>query len=174
MRTAIDALEATGHQITINQYVPPEGWGPYNAYCQPIDRAAAQTLGSSSIVAWDPNIHGFGPPGTTPDSEQPGSDVILAHEMIHGVHNAEGEQPNAPLNSDRVNVGEERNTVGLPQQTYDRPGDPHHGTELADTSADPYTENGVRSEYAQRGVRSPVTEKPPEMRTSYYGHGGPF
>jgi uncharacterized Zn-binding protein involved in type VI secretion len=175
MRAAIDALEATQNHVTIRQYVPPNGWGKYNAYCQPYDAAAAQSAGgSSSAVAWDPNIHGFGPPGTPPNYEQPGSDVILAHELIHGVHNAEGKQPDAPVNSDQINVGEERNTVGLPAQTYDRTGDPLNGTQLQDTSGSAYTENGVRADYAESGVPSPVTGQSPEPRPSYYSQGKPF
>jgi hypothetical protein len=137
-------------------------------------------VGSDSTVAWDPTVHGFGPPGTTPNASQPGADVILAHEMIHAAHNATGSQPSAPSNSDGINVGEERNTVGLPAGTYNRPGDPLNGTALPNTSGLPYTENGVRQDYANNGIDSPATGAPPVQRPSYYdptptgGAGTPF
>jgi len=184
MHAAFDALEASGNNINIIPYVPPPGWGPFNAYCQPNNATnAANGTGTGSTVAWDPNVHGFGLPGTTPPSSQPGSDVILAHEMIHGVHNATGTQGAGPTDANGINVSEERNTVGLPAGTYNNPGnpaDPLNGTPLPNTSGLPYTENGVRNDYASRGIDSPVTGAPPVQRPSYYpptptdGPGAPF
>ena len=185
MHGAIDALEASGHQFNIIPYVPPPGWGPYNAYCQPADATGAQTpgTGSDSTIAWDPDVNGFGPPGTTPPSSQPGSDIILAHEMIHGVHNATGTQGTGPTDANGINVSEDRNTVGLPASTYNNPsnpGDPLNGTALPDTTGQPYTENQVRQDYADRGIDSPVTGSPPAQRPSYYpptatdGPGAPW
>jgi uncharacterized Zn-binding protein involved in type VI secretion len=186
MHGAIDALEASGHTENIIPYVAPAGWGPYNAYCQPGNAAGATTpgTGSDSTVAWSPSVNGFGPPGTTPNSSQPGSDIILAHEMIHGVHNATGTQGTGMSNAQGINVHEERNTVGLPATTYNDPtgatGPPANGTALPDTTGLPYTENGVRGDYASRGIDSPVTGSPPVQRPSYYpptatdGPGGPF
>lgn len=182
MKAAFNAIEASGNYVVVQPYVPPAGWGPFNAYCAPYNSAGAQTpgVGSNSTVAWDPGVNGFGPAGTTPDSSQPGADIILAHELIHGTHNAQGKQPAGPINADQINVHEERNTVGLPAGTYNRPGDPLDGTALPDTQSLPYTENGVRAEYAERGIKSPVTGNPPVQRPSYYdptptgGAGSPF
>lgn len=182
MQAAMNSIEASGHTLTIIPYVPPAGWGPFNAYCQPAPGNGHQTpgVGSDSTVAWDPTVQGFGPPGTTPNASQPGADVILAHEMIHGAHNANGAQPTGPINSDGINVGEERNTVGLPAGTYNRPGDPLNGTALGDTTGQPFTENGVRQDYANNGIDSPVTNAAPVQRPSYYnptptgGAGTPF
>lgn len=181
-----DAIEGSGNEVTIIPYVPPPGWGPFNAYAQPDNQTDAQTpgVGTDTTVAWDPDVHGFGPPGTTPDSEQPGSDIILGHEMIHATHNATGTAGTGPTNADGIDVSEERNTVGLPASTYNDPsgtnGPPPNGTALPDTTGLPYTENGQRDDYRDRGIPSPVTGDPPEPRPSYYpapaggGPGNPF
>jgi hypothetical protein len=176
---AMDAQEATGHTQTITPY--DGSHGKYNATTTPDndDDAHKPGVGTNSTIAWDPDVNGFGAPGTTPDSSQPGSDVILAHEMVHGVHNAMGTKGSGPINSDGSNVSEERNTVGLPAGTYTRPGDPLNGTPLPDTSAGTggaFTENKIRQDYADRGIPSPVTGNPPVQRPSYYGPpagGGP-
>jgi uncharacterized Zn-binding protein involved in type VI secretion len=173
MQRAFSALEGSGNKLTIIPYVPPPGWGPFNAYCQPGPSVPGQT-GVSSTVAWDPNVQGFGPPGTTPPSSQPGSDVILAHEMIHGTHNATNTAGTGPVNGAGSNVSEERNTVGLPAQTYNNPanaGDPLNGTSLPATNTQPYSENGVRQDYAGNGWPSPVTGQPPVQRPSYNAPG---
>jgi hypothetical protein len=119
-------------------------------------------------VVWNPDVHGFGAPGTTPDWQQPGADVILGHELIHATHNATGTHGDNWQNG--VAVDEERNTVGLPPQTYNHPFDQagYNGTALPDTTGQPYTENGLRREYRERGISSPVTGNPPESRPSYY------
>jgi hypothetical protein len=44
---------------------------------------------------------------------------------------------------------------------------------LPDTTGQPYTENGLRSEYRERGMNSPVTGSPPEPRPSYYADDPP-
>jgi uncharacterized Zn-binding protein involved in type VI secretion len=180
MQAALNAIEASGNEVTIIPYVPPPGWGPNNAYCDPewtlFNDHQRPGVGSDSTVAWDPNVNAF---GATPSS-QPGADIILAHEMIHAAHNADGTQPTGPINSDNINVNEERNTVGLPAGTYNRPGDPLNGTALPNTQGQPYTENGVRQDYANNGIDSPVTGAPPVQRPSYYnptptgGAGTPF
>ncbi len=178
LRRAINDVEASGHTLNIMPYVPPPGWGPYNAYCQ-ADTADNGTpgVGSNSTIGWDPDVHGFGAPGTTPDASQPGSDVLLGHEMIHGTHNATGSYPSAgPTDYNGINIPEDRNTVGLPAGTYNRPGDSLNGRALPDTTGMPYTENGLRQDYADRGIPSPVTGQPPIQRPSYYNPtatGGP-
>jgi uncharacterized Zn-binding protein involved in type VI secretion len=184
MRNAFNALDSSGKNVNIIRYVPPPGWDPFNAYCQPHEGASAKDgRGSDSTVAWDPAVHGFGPPGTTPDSSQPGADIILGHELIHATHNATGTTGNGPYNSAGSNVSEERSTVGLPASTYNDPNDPSdalNGTALPDTSGFPYTENGVRRDYANAGIPSPITGNPPVQRPSYGtptpsdGPGSPF
>ncbi|WP_437626168.1 type VI secretion system tip protein TssI/VgrG [Sorangium sp. So ce1151] len=182
MHAAYDAMEATGHTMTIIPYVPPPGWGPYNAYARPGSSADAQTpgVGTNTTIGWSPDVNGFGLPGTTPPSSQPGSDIILAHEQIHAVHNAQGTQGNGPYTSSRLNVSEERNTVGLPADTYTLNGDPLNGTQLPDTTGGPFTENQVREDYRDFGWNSPITNEPPVERPSYHrptvtdGPGEPF
>jgi hypothetical protein len=170
MHAALDALEASGHTQTIVPYIPGTGEDAFNATTTAADgNNGTPGVGSNSTIRWDPNVHGFGEPGTTPESEQPSSDIILAHELIHGTHNALGTAGNGPVNSDGVNVSEERSTVGLPARTYDRPGDPLNGTPLPDTSGEPFTENKVRQDYAKLGIVSPITKAPPLQRASYYG-----
>jgi uncharacterized Zn-binding protein involved in type VI secretion len=185
-KAMFDAIDASGRQVTLIPYVPPPGWGPFNAYCAPHNGADAQTpgVGSDSTVAWDPDVHGFGPVGTTPEASQPGSDIILGHEMVHATHNATGDAGKGPRNAGGSNVSEERNTVGLPARTYDDPagtnGPPANGTPLPDTTGLPYTENGMRNDYNERGIPSPATGRPPVPRPSYSdptpagGPGAPF
>ena len=175
MHGAFDAIEASGHTVAIENYHPGPGDDPYNAYCtsHDIDDARVPGTGSDSTVTWNPDVNGFGPPGTTPNWEQPGSDVILGHELIHATHNATGDHGDNWQND--VAVNEERNTVGLPAQTYNYPGDPagYNGTSLPDTTSQPYTENDLRQEYRDRGIDSPVTGNPPEPRPSYYTNSPP-
>lgn len=161
----IDAIEASGNSVTIEPYTNASD--PYNATTTP-----GLFNSGNSTIAWNPGVNGFGPPGTTPDWEQPGSDMILGHELTHAAHNATGTNGNGPTNSDGVQIGEERNTTGLPAQTYTRPGDPMNGNALPDTTAgapgQPYSENQLRNDYQKRGVPSPVTGNPPDPRPSYY------
>jgi len=164
----ISAIEASGHSVTIEPYTDTSN--PYNATTTP-----AGWSGRDSTIAWNPGVNGFGPPGTTPDWEQPGSDVILGHEMTHAAHFATGTNGTGPSNGDGSQVDEERNTTGLPAQTYNYPGnpaDPMNGTALPNTqpgvSGQPYTENQLRDDYRDRGIPSPVTGNPPETRPSYY------
>jgi uncharacterized Zn-binding protein involved in type VI secretion len=191
MHKAFDAVERSGHTLTIEPYNNPSD--PYNATCRadkysdslPKDKSvtfpngatyAGTGQGTSSTIAWNPDVHAFGPTGTVPDAEAPGSDVILAHEAIHGTHNATATGGNGPVNRDSVQTGEERNTVGLPKQTYTGPaGDPLNKTTLPDTTGQPYTENAVRADYRNNGIVSQATGRPPVSRPSYYtGGGGPF
>lgn len=182
MHGAFDALEATGHTLTLRRYVPlDEREGPYNASCSAADYSSAfkPGLGSSATIRWDPDIHTIGAPEMTSEAEQPGSDVILAHEAIHGVHIALGTTGHGPTNFGSQNVSEERNTVGLPESTYSRENDPLDGKPLPDTRSLPFTENGVRNDFAERGIPSPFTDRPPIQRPSYYpsrggGPGSPF
>lgn len=171
MQRVLADLESTGHTLTIIPYVAPPTWGKYNAYCRAdsIEDASSPGVGSDSIVAWDPGVHGLGPPGSVDDSFQPGADINLGHEIIHGVHNATGSYPaDGPRDYQGINVQEDRNAIGLPANVYYRPGDPLHGTALPPTTGLPYTENGLRRDYAHQGIPSPVTGDPPVPRPSYY------
>lgn len=180
MNEGLNDLEATGHTVTVIPYVPPgPNWGPFNAYCRATSADnSTPGVGSDSVIGWDPDVHGFGEPGSTADWEQPGSDIMLGHETDHAIHNAEGTYPSeGPFveNSDGtqgVNIPEDRNTVGLPGQVYNNPsnpGDDSNGDSLPDTRTDnPSTENRTRAEYEERGVPSPVLDRPVGQRPSYY------
>lgn len=178
MKGAFDAIEASGHTVVVENYKPGPGDDPFNAYCaaDDVDDAQVPGKGSSSRVVWNPDVHSMGgPPGTVDPWQEPGSDVILGHEMIHATHNAEGGHGDNWQN-DGVAVHEERNTVGLPEQVYQHPHDAtgYNGTALPETASKPYTENGLREEYAGRGITSPTG---PELvpRPSYYpGASPPF
>lgn len=171
MHSAFDAIEASGHRVTLENYHAESDEDTYNAFCTShnVNDALTPGRGSDSTVTWNPDVQGFGPPGTTPDWQQPGADVIAGHELIHATHNATGNHGDNWQN-DQVAVNEERNTVGLPPQTYNHPADGtgYNGTALPDTTGQAYTENGLRQEYSDRGMVSPATGRPPEQRPSYY------
>ena len=166
----LNAIEGSGKTVTIEPYNNPRD--PYNATTTP-DLWPPWSAARGSTIAWNPGMDGFGPPGTTPDWAQPGSDIILGHELTHAAHNATNTAGGGPVNSDGVDVSEERNTTGLPAQTYTRPGDPLNGTALPDTqTGSPYNENALRNDYGNRGIPSPVTGQPPPQRPSYYSAPG--
>ena len=166
----INAIQGSGHSLTIKSYDGAQG--PFNS--------STTSSGGDSTIAWSPGVNGEGPPGTTPDSQQQGSDIILGHEMTHAAHYATGTQGNGPMvdwgNGSSSNLSEERNTVGLPAGNFngtnnDTNGNPLNGTALPDTTGgvpgQPYTENKLRDDYRDRGVPSPVTGNPPVTRPSY-------
>jgi len=180
----INALEASGETVDIEPY--DGSAGTYNA------TTTENIFSKGSTIAWNPGVNGFGPVGSTADWEQPGSDIILGHEMVHAAHNATGTDADGPTvvwsegkhfwNRDETsNMGEERNTTGLPAGTYNGPqndsdGNPLNGTALPDTTGGapgaPYTENKLRDDYRDRGIPSPVTGNPPDPRPSYVSGGG--
>lgn len=192
MQRAFAALDKTPHTISIKKY--DGSLGPFNAGCTPNDmndampKGVSSTIagttytgtgkGTSSVVSWDPDIHGHGPPGTTGPEDQQGADVIAAHELIHGVRNAQAVHDPGIITPDGNNIqtSEERNTVGFPQQTYNSPNaaDPNNGTVLPATNTNSFTENGVRDDYRANNVNSPVTNEPAPPRPSYYQGGRPF
>jgi hypothetical protein len=168
---ALDAIEASGHTVTIERYNNPKD--PFNATTTASSRdalapPAGSGKGADSTIAWDPSVNSMGgPPGTVPDWQSPGSDIILGHELIHAAHNATGTNADGPTGAG-TQVSEERNTTGLPPQTYTRPGDPLNGTALPDTRGGPFNENQLRDDYRNRGTPTPTTGKPPEPRPSYF------
>lgn len=175
---ALDAIERSGKTITIIPYHSSpfaKDLGPNNAYYH------------ENTVGFDPSNHVLGtdPDGHVKGEFAPGSDVILAHELIHGANDLNGEHGTGPINKDNSDIGEERNTVGLPEGKYNDPNNQSpcpsaggnqcpNGLKLPSTQSRPYTENGVRDDYARRGIKSPATGEPPVQRRSYGGPGAPF
>jgi uncharacterized Zn-binding protein involved in type VI secretion len=88
-----------------------------NGYCEPTDPAnAGNGVGSDSIITWNPN-HGSTDPSTPGPQGSPGPAVVLAHEMVHALHNATGADKNGPYDHFPGQEGsssrnEERGTVG--------------------------------------------------------------
>lgn len=104
-------MSETGREITILQGNP----GQNNA--TPANGAASRDgTGSDTTIRWDPattSLNGF-----DPAVANCGSDTILFHEMVHGLHNAQGANANGPRDKFPGQGGsgssrnEERRTVG--------------------------------------------------------------
>jgi hypothetical protein len=193
------ALDATSHVIMFQMYNGSAG--AFNATTNITTNNIADTMpngqvrningvnvtgngsGSSSIIGWDPNIHSNGIAAGQPGADNEGSDVIGAHEIFHGVSSATAQDDNT-ISQNGQYVNDERNTVGLPPQTFNdpsNPGDPLNGSNLPDTRGRPYTENGVRTDYANAGVNAPydpvLNPGPPApagRRPTYSPNGLPF
>jgi uncharacterized Zn-binding protein involved in type VI secretion len=88
-----------------------------NGYCRAHNSADSKNgIGTDSTIAWNPSHHTTDPllPGK---QGSPGSNVILAHEMVHALHNANGDNRNGPSDqfpgqSGSSQRNEERSTVG--------------------------------------------------------------
>src|SRR5262249_28890336 len=87
-----------------------------DARCDPVDKDDAKNgKGTDSTITWNPNVDHH--PGF---SDRCGSEVVLAHEMVHALHNANGANSNGPADSyppdqdegDTCQRNEERSTVG--------------------------------------------------------------
>ena len=139
-------------------------------------RGDAQTpgKGSDSTIEWNPNINGFADPGTSPDWEQPGSDIVLGHELVHSAHAAKGNDAGGPKDGYGGGLeNEERNTVGLPGQKYNNPKDP---LGPRDERQEPpgHRSLQLRREFAPGTITAcvastrPLRGSPPEIRPSYY------
>jgi uncharacterized Zn-binding protein involved in type VI secretion len=119
-----------------------------NGFCGADDAAnMANGVGSNSTISWNPN-HNTTDAGLPGAQGNPGSAMILGHEMIHALHNANGDNRDGPDDSFPGQSGssarnEERSTVGTsgPIRT---PG----GTEAnpPNYSNDVPTENSLRSD----------------------------
>ncbi|WP_310586522.1 M91 family zinc metallopeptidase [Runella sp.] len=155
---ALNAIESKGKTVTVQMY---------NGSAGPNNGTNTPSANGNSVIGWDPNSHQLGPTPTN-DNMKPGSTVILGHELVHATHNATGTNGSGPPNDDISNVNEERNTVGLPADTYKNPGHPENGTALPDTTGQPYTENKMRDELGQQGYVSPQTGQAPPPRPSYW------
>lgn len=130
-----------GHAITL---VPYNGT---NGYCRASDPANIQNgVGSDSVIQWNPDHHttDAGLPGA---QGTPGSDVILFHEMVHALHNANGDNRNGPYDhfpnqEGSSGRGEERSTVGSSGPV--RQPDGAYQNNPPDYSNDVPTENSYR------------------------------
>jgi hypothetical protein len=119
-----------------------------NGFCGPDDPAnMANGVGSNSTISWNPS-HSSVDPGLPGTQGSPGSAVILGHEMIHALHNANGDNRNGPQDHFPGQSGssyrnEERSTVGTsgPIQT---PAGPEANP--PDYSNDVPTENSLRED----------------------------
>ncbi|MBB5690654.1 hypothetical protein GXW77_09050 [Roseomonas alkaliterrae] len=103
-------MSETGREITILQ------GGPGANFATPANSAdASNGTGTNTTVTWDPNTTSLG--GYSPAVSNCGSDVILFHEMVHGLHNAQGNGMKGPYETFPGQSGgsfreEERKTVG--------------------------------------------------------------
>jgi uncharacterized Zn-binding protein involved in type VI secretion len=119
-----------------------------NGYCGAANGTdAANGVGSDSTISWNPN-HNTTDSGLPGAQGSPGSAVILGHEMVHALHNANGDNRNGPNDHFPGQQGssarnEERSTVGTsgPIQTPTGP-DPSP----PDYSHDVPTENSLRDD----------------------------
>lgn len=189
MHGAFDALEATGRTVTLVRYQGEHG--PNGAFAEavsPLDAyprgavildSARQHVGtgqgSDSIVHWSPDVHTFDDDAEAPIPwARPGANVILGHEMLHGVQSAQGTTPVGPFGD--ANVAAERATVGLDARTYgpDQAHPRRLGAPLPSTRDLPFTENRVRADFRERGIPSPATGRPPPDRPSYSTDGEPY
>ncbi|HEY0546745.1 MAG TPA: M91 family zinc metallopeptidase [Pyrinomonadaceae bacterium] len=135
----INGIAASGHTVTI---VPTSA---ANGYCQAANGTNSQTagVGTNSTISWNPNHNTVGP------GDNPGSTVILGHEMVHAYHNANGTNANGPYDSypgqnGASARGEERSTVGAGGTTINDPsGNPQTVPDYSRTSP---TENSLRDD----------------------------
>lgn len=120
-----------------------------NGYCRAHNAAdAGNGTGTDSTISWNPNHNttDSGLPGT---QGSPGAPVILAHEMVHALHNANGDERNGPDDSFPGQSGssarnEERSTVGTSGPVAQPDGT--NETNPPDYSNDVPTENSFRDD----------------------------
>jgi uncharacterized Zn-binding protein involved in type VI secretion len=124
-----------------------------NGYCSPVNGHDQENhVPTGSLIMWNPNFPG------RPDPETPagaGAETVLAHEMVHALHNAEGTHKDGPRDryppSKRTsNRNEERSTVGTsgPVRLPPPPAPPpaRYETDPPDYSNDVPTENSFRDD----------------------------
>lgn len=106
-------MQKNGKNVTIRQGKAGEN------NCAPTDGTNAKNgKGSDSVINWDPKTTSLN--GFSDDVANCGNDTILFHEMVHGLHNANGDHRNGPNESfgqppgSTSQRGEERSTVGAP------------------------------------------------------------
>lgn len=120
-----------------------------NGYCTAVNGTDAfNGVGTDSIIDWNPNHHSTD--ASLPGAQgSPGAPVILAHEMVHALHNANGDNRNGPYDSFPGQDGssarsEERSTVGSTGPV--RQPDGTDETNPPDYSNDVPTENSFRDD----------------------------
>jgi len=132
----------SGRTVTITEESDPNG------YASPHDGDHSKDgTGTDSDVSWNPNHHTTDAADATTGT--PGSTVVLAHELVHASHNANGTNANGPYDSypgqsGSSSRGEERATVGAGGTSITQP----DGTTAAvpDHSGDSPTENSIRDD----------------------------
>ena len=139
----LSQLSNSGHTTTI------VATNDANGYCQASNAAGAQdpSVGSDSTVSWNPNHHTTD--ASDPVAGSPGSTVVLAHELVHANHNANGRDANGPNDSysgqnGTSARGEERATVGAGGTSVTQPDG--STASVPDHSNDHPTENSIRDD----------------------------
>ncbi|MEZ5353931.1 MAG: M91 family zinc metallopeptidase [Bryobacteraceae bacterium] len=120
-----------------------------NGFCTPANGAnAGNGTGTNSTIDWNPthNVTDSGLPGA---QGTPGANVILAHEMVHALHNANGNESNGPNDNFPGQSGtsarnEERSTVGTGGSPINTPTGPQANP--PDYSGNVPTENSFRDD----------------------------
>jgi hypothetical protein len=136
-------MGANGQEVTIAPTADQNGG------CTPNNGAnSANGVGTGSRIDWNPNFSAVDP-GLPGAQGSPGAPVILFHEMVHAMHNGDGDDRDGPDDSFPGQDGssarnEERSTVGTggPVQQPD-------GTAQVnppDYSHDVPTENSLRDD----------------------------
>jgi hypothetical protein len=183
MRRALAALDKTPHGLAVRMYDGSHGAFNATTEAQHPVQTRPGNEGSDSTISWSPYINGNGILPGNQGAECDGADIALAHETYHGVHNATAQYDPGYTAPGGIDTNEERNTTGLPAQTYTDPaGDPNYdGTALPPTSGQPYTENQTLDDYRGAGVNAPYdpvyNPGPPHTappRPTYYPSGQPF
>jgi len=109
---------------------------------------AGNGTGTNTTIDWNPN-HNVTDAGLPGAQGTPGADVILAHEMVHALHNANGANLDGPNDSFPGQSGssarnEERSTVGTGGSPIQTPTGPQ--ATPPDYSGNVPTENSFRDD----------------------------
>ncbi len=135
-------IGASGHSVNITET------NAANGFCRAHNGADSRNgTGTDSTISWNPDHNTTD--AADPATGSPGSTVVLGHELVHSMHNAEGNNHNGPNDSypgqDGSSArGEERATVGAGGTSVVQP----DGTNAAvpDHSHDHPTENSIRDD----------------------------
>ncbi len=155
----LEGMAASGHSVTIVPSI--DGLNR----CKPDNAADAQNpdKGTDSTIQWNPEkdmYKGF--------NDRPGSDVLLSHELVHSLHNANGKDLGGPYDTyDGQEDGptarnDERSTTGLGGPVRNKDGT--FAPNQPDYSGEQPSENSFRDDL---GVPRRQSYYPPNMK------GGP-